>query len=143
MTLSMLDTDFNYRLPTEAEWEYACRAQVDMLEPSENDKEVRQTHRTEYGVIEPIKHKPPNAFGLYDMLRNAGEYCSDWYSGDYYDQSSQEDPTGPPTGTVKVIRGLRTEGHDRSYSVWRRDRANPVGDGNILIGVRLVLEKAE
>jgi formylglycine-generating enzyme required for sulfatase activity len=138
-SISAVDPEYDYRLPTEAEWEYACRAQVNMLKPSEDHKIVTQ----EPGGFWQIKQKPPNAFGLYDMLRNVGEFCSDWYSPDYYQNSPLEDPKGPPTGTGIVVRGVRSEGTDRSYSAWRRYPAPPEGDSNILIGVRFVLEKEE
>jgi formylglycine-generating enzyme required for sulfatase activity len=139
-TLSMVDPDYIYRLPTEAEWEYACRARVDMREPSEDDAEVRQPNSPEYGGIEPVKLKPPNAFGLYDMLRNVGEFCSDWYSADYYQNSPLADPTGPQTGLSRTARGTGIGG---TRSPWRRYPVGPRSDGNIVLGVRFVLEKEE
>jgi formylglycine-generating enzyme required for sulfatase activity len=137
--LSALDSDYDYRLPTEAEWEYACRGATDITEPAADDSPVSQPYHVEYGPIEPVKREPPNAFGLYDMLRNAGEYCSDWYAADYYERSPVKDPTGPAEGRSKVARGVRSEGHDRSYSCWKRYITAPEGDSNILLGVRFVL----
>lgn len=137
--LSALDLDYDYRLPTEAEWEYACRGATEITEPPADDNPVSQPYRREYGAIEPVKRELPNAFGLYDMLRNAGEYCSDWYATDYYERSPAKDPTGPAEGRSKVSRGVRSEGHDASYSCWKRYITAPEGDSNILLGVRFVL----
>lgn len=135
-TLSKLDPDYNYRLPTEAEWEYACRGQVDADYPTKEDEEVVQPYGSKYGTIAPVKLEPPNTFGLYDMLRNAGEYCSDWHSIDYYNRSPLKDPQGPAVGKSRIARGFRGEGN-----VWQRHTIPPRGDDNILIGVRFVLEK--
>ncbi|NOX54213.1 MAG: formylglycine-generating enzyme family protein [Planctomycetes bacterium] len=136
--MSRLDPDYDYRLPTEAEWEYACRGQVDCIDFHRKDVEVVQP-RGKYGVFDAVRRAPPNGFGLYDMLRNAGEFCSDWYSRDYYSRSPLANPTGPPTGGAKVARGVRDEGGGW-YAAWRRYPVDPGGDSNILLGVRLVLE---
>ncbi|NOX56939.1 MAG: formylglycine-generating enzyme family protein [Planctomycetes bacterium] len=132
-TLSRIDPDYDYRMPTEAEWEYACRGQVDSIDYSRVDAEVTQPR------LETARCAPPNSFGLYDMLRNMGEFCSDWYSRDYYAHSPLANPTGPPTGGAKVARGVRDEGGGW-YAAWRRYPVGPEADGNILLGVRLVLE---
>ncbi len=137
-TLSRLDPDYDYRMPTEAEWEYACRGQVDCIDFHRKDVEVVQP-LGKYGVFDAVRAAAPNGFGLYDMLRNAGEFCSDWYSRDYYWHSPLANPTGPPTGVAKVARGVRSEGGGR-YAAWRRYPVDPGGDSNILLGVRLVLE---
>ncbi len=94
-----------YRLPTEAEWEYACRAGseasiggLDNLHTSawysENSDEL--TH--------PVKQKQANAWGLYDMLGNVSEWCADIYEKDYPECGSI-DPTGAEFGPLRVIRG--------------------------------------
>ena len=103
-----------YRLPTEAEWEYACRAGTatafhfgDSLSSDqanfngnfpagggETGKYLRQTA--------PVGSYPPNAFGLYDMHGNVAEWCSDWYDPEYYLNSPEEDPLGPPFGVVST-----------------------------------------
>ena len=107
----------SYRLPTEAEWEYACRAGTqtafhfgDSLDSHQanflgtfpfGDAEVGpfRSRTTATGSFEP------NAFGLYDMHGNVWEWCSDWYGRYYYENSPGEDPQGPVRGTRKIIRG--------------------------------------
>ena len=115
-----------YRLPTEAEWEYACRAGTTTRYYNGNDPEgltrianVRNasTHRLLPGLPQslrssdghaltsPVGRLEPNNFGLYDMLGNAAEWCADWYDENYYVNSPTLNPTGPPTGTRRVLRG--------------------------------------
>lgn len=122
--LTRLDRNYTYRLPTEVEWEYACRGSRNVSDSGEGMTPVRQDADPSFAV----KAAPPNAFGLYDMLRNNGEYCSDWYS---------------PQETARVARGVRSEGPGAMYTSWERYAAPPEGDSNILIGVRFVLEKKE
>jgi formylglycine-generating enzyme required for sulfatase activity len=94
-----------YRLPTEAEWEYACRAgatgafsgtgNIDDMAWYETNSE-EQTH--------PVTTKKPNAWGLYDMHGNVSEWCSDYYEPDY-PEVTVADPTGPTDGKYHVVRG--------------------------------------
>jgi formylglycine-generating enzyme required for sulfatase activity/serine/threonine protein kinase len=98
-----------YRLPTEAEWEYSCRAGTTSLHNfGDNSNQLRerawcdgnsamQTH--------PVGQFPPNAWGLYDMHGNVWEWCQDWYDSGYYRQSPTGDPMGTDTGTSRVLRG--------------------------------------
>jgi len=104
-----------YRLPTEAEWEYACRAGARTAYYTGN-MEVDLSNAGWYGAnlipagsslnrTNRVGQKEPNAFGLYDMHGNVWEWCADWYDKDYYSGSPGQDPAGPPSGSARVIRG--------------------------------------
>jgi formylglycine-generating enzyme required for sulfatase activity len=116
-----------YRLPTEAEWEYACQAgsatrhmggnkPAALAEyanimaqdttknwPQYSDRAAQYSDG--FAFTSPVGSFKPNAFGLYDMLGNVWEWASDWHAPDYYSRSPTEDPTGPQSGEVKVRRG--------------------------------------
>jgi formylglycine-generating enzyme required for sulfatase activity len=100
----------HYRLPTEAEWEYACRAGRD--EPYEwsqyrsaDDESGDAAGITPPLPLAPVGSYPPNAFGLHDMRGNAWEWTADWFDRDYYLRSPRDDPRGPSSGYLKVVRG--------------------------------------
>lgn len=117
--------DKTYRLPTEAEWEYACRAGTTTRYHSGDDPETLAqvgnvadtTTKGEfsdwvtiqatdgYAFTAPVGKFRPNAFGLYDMHGNAWEWCSDRYDSKYYAISPTEDPTGPDSGSYRILRG--------------------------------------
>jgi formylglycine-generating enzyme required for sulfatase activity len=89
-------------LPTEAQWEYACRAGSTGPYYAD-DLFAIAWYGDSAGSTHPVGQKRPNAFGLYDMLGNVWQWCSDWF-GDY-PGGSVTDPVGPPTGNYRVIRG--------------------------------------
>jgi formylglycine-generating enzyme required for sulfatase activity len=102
-----------YRLPTEAEWDYACRAGTktawsfgdefkelgDYAWYRENTWDIGEKYAHQ------VRLKKPNAFGLYDMHGNVFEWCHDYYEKDYYKLSPEKDPTGPASGSNRVVRG--------------------------------------
>lgn len=106
-----------YRLPTEAEWEYACRAGTTTpfhFGSVLDGREANCDGRYPYGTSDPgpylerpttVGSYSENRFGLYDMHGNVWEWVSDWYAYDYYAQSASVDPAGPVSGADRVLRG--------------------------------------
>jgi formylglycine-generating enzyme required for sulfatase activity len=95
-----------YRLPTEAEWEYACRAGTNTRFYSGDDAESVAAYGNLHAgqlLPAPVGSSRPNAWGLYDMHGNAAEWCEDWFWD--YDLSARTDPTGPAISSMKVTRG--------------------------------------
>jgi formylglycine-generating enzyme required for sulfatase activity len=102
--LNALDDGFVYRLPTEAEWEYACRAGSNSDYAGKPEAMGWYDSNSE-NMTHPVGAKQPNAWGLYDMHGNVFEWCQDWYDQDYYAQSPDVDPQGPAAGSFRVKRG--------------------------------------
>jgi formylglycine-generating enzyme required for sulfatase activity len=129
-----------YRLPTEAEWEYACRAGT-TTRWSYGDEESALTnyawHRDNNGPsgTKDVGTKEPNPWGLYDMHGNVYEWCGDWFGG--YPGSAQTDPTGPASGSYRVARGGAFDSAPRST---RSANRNPsaASDRHSTIGARLL-----
>ncbi|MEZ4825769.1 MAG: formylglycine-generating enzyme family protein [Bacteroidia bacterium] len=123
-------TGKTYRLPTEAEWEFAARggiySQDYLYAGSDKLKEVgwysgKKTH--------PVGQKMPNELGLYDLSGNSWEWCEDWYSGGYYqkcaDRGMVENPTGPENGSLRVYRGGGWRSNPRGCRIAYRNNFSP------------------
>ncbi len=97
------------RLPTEAEWEYACRAGTQSCLYNSNSTgggaAIGWTSSNSGGQTRPVGRLLPNQLGLYDMIGNASEWLSDWYQADWYVYSPTINPTGPVSGNARVQRG--------------------------------------
>lgn len=98
----------SYRLPTEAEWEFACREassnhQVSRIQAIREGAAAGL--RQKNSNLAPIASHQCNSLGLFDMRGNAWEWCSDWFDRDYYSRSREIDPAGPISGYMKVVRG--------------------------------------
>ncbi len=99
-----------YRLPTEAEWEYACRAGATEYSRYAFGKSItgKANHSCDSasaGRPVPVGSYPANAWGLHDMHGNVAEWCLDWFGETYYRDSPKDDPPGPKTGKWRVVRG--------------------------------------
>jgi formylglycine-generating enzyme required for sulfatase activity len=136
-----------YRLPREAEWEYACRGgtttrfhfgddesrlgEYAWFDGNARDKDEKYAHA--------VRQKKPNPFGLYDMHGNVWEWCEDWHDGECYASSPDTDPTGPVSGSFRVFRGGAWS--DGQYLVRCARRIGfPPGYRGLNVGFRLVLE---
>jgi uncharacterized protein (TIGR02996 family) len=138
-----------YRLPTEAEWEYACRAGTSTTfccGSSLSSQVANIRGNAPYGGAEPASYLgrtcpvgryPPNAFGLYDMHGNVYDWCSDWFDEDYYKNSPAQDPPGPVSGTRKVLRDASWADRAEACRAANRNRQAP-GDRNMHVGFRVV-----
>jgi formylglycine-generating enzyme required for sulfatase activity len=150
-----------YRLPSEAEWEYACRAETTTRYHSGDEPEglVRVANLfdaacrplfpqwSQFAVAgsdgcpftAPVGSYQPNDWGLYDMHGNVWEWCADWYGHDYYRESPSDDPTGPETGEVRIRRG----GSWHSWPLYLRSSYrnwNVPDTRYVLLGMRLACD---
>ena len=134
-------TGEKFRMPTEAEWEYAARGgkkSKGYTYSGSNTAGDVAWYTSNSSKTHIVKTKAANELGIYDMSGNVYEWCSDWYSSSYYTSSAQTDPTGPATGSNRVGRG----GNWYNSATYCRcaDRVNftPSSRGN-LVGFRLAL----
>jgi len=132
-----------YRLPTEAEWEYAARAGTTTAYSF--GEEAKQLGRYAWygedfgsGSTHPVGQKEPNPWGLYDVHGNVWEWVQDWYDARYYASSPSVDPTGPQSGSSRVVRGGSWHQTATSWRSAFRREYDPDYRG-ISIGLRLVL----
>ena len=136
-----------YRLPTEAEWEYAARSR---------GKKERYAGTSSYGQLRkyawyylnsdrsthPVGRKLQNELGLYDMTGILWEWCSDWYGDRYYNTSPRDNPKGLPSGWYRSLRGGSWDTDTRNVRITSRYRAVPE-IGNAKRGFRLLLPVSE
>jgi formylglycine-generating enzyme required for sulfatase activity len=156
-----LPEGYSFTLPTEAQWEYACRAGTNSRYFTGDDPITLISHakvfdldtvkiwpqwqqyaldfHSHHEFASPVGSFLPNPFGLYDMIGNVWEWCSDWYAENYYQYSPTIDPQGPNEGEAKVRRG----GSWHTWPLYCRSsfrNVNTPESRYILAGMRLVLE---
>ena len=135
-------TGLRFRLPSEAEWEYACRARMTTRFYWGNDLNYTdvENYAWYYDNSDSQTHdvgaKRPNGFGLYDMIGNVREWCQDWYGS--YASGSETDPTGPNSGSEYVTRGGDYTAYDyRCRSACRNSASPESSNPGVNVGFRL------
>ena len=131
-----------YRLPTEAEWEYAARggnqSRGFTYSGSDDLDEAGWYDGNSGSKTHPVGEKKPNELGLFDMSGNVWEWCQDWYDAEYYTHSPTVDPTGPSSGSSRVFRGGSWRRAATACRVTDRITYTPSCAGNYL-GFRVVV----
>jgi formylglycine-generating enzyme required for sulfatase activity len=134
-----LPEGYVFTLPTEAQWEYVCRAGTTGAYATD-PAATSWYDRNSGGTTHPVGAKQPNAWGLYDMTGNVYQWCADWYA-QRYPGGEVSDPTGPDSGSVHVLRGGGWY-YDRSYCRSAYRDFDPGYRANF-IGFRVALNSAE
>lgn len=138
------DNSYAFRLPTEAEWEYSARGNTkNVMYHTGNAITTDQANYNgsiAFGLNLREKYRkspvevasfPPNAFGIYDLHGNVWEWCSDWYGEKYYADSPENNPPGPDTGDMRVLRGgswFRYSGHIRAATRYKNKPSGQYAD---------------
>lgn len=126
-----------YRLPTEAEWEYACRAGTTTAyffgDTPTRLGEYAWFKKNSGGRPRPVGQKQPNPWGLYDMAGNVWQWCNDFYQVDYYMSSPRENPRGPESGQNMVLRGGAWKSSDDNCRSGFRYNESP-GSADVCFG---------
>ncbi len=126
-----------YRLPTEAEWEYACRAgRSGKFPPGDPMIEYGWFRANSNGSTHPVGKKRPNEFGLYDMHANVFEWCYDGFAFDYYQRSPVDDPQGPDRMSTRVARGSGWRSPQRK-TWWTRFEGRDPHQRHFVLGFRV------
>ena len=136
-----------YRLPTEAEWEWSCRAGTTTKYSFGDDEKQLGQYAWFDGNVEfndeagaqQVGQKSVNPFGLYDLNGNVWGWCQDWWDSDYYAESPTEDPAGPSSGSSRVLRGGSWLNASANLRSARRGGSSP-GSRNCSVGFRVVCE---
>ena len=142
-------TGKSFRLPSEAEWEYAARggnkSQGFKYSGNNNIDLVAWFLGNSNNMSQPVATKRPNELVLYDMSGNVCEWCQDWYDSNYYNVSPSENPTGPVTGTKRVWRGgAWNDSSGNACRVTYRNWGSPDSSNNLgVVGLRLAMSVEE
>ena len=121
-------------MPTEAEWEYACRGRlVGKQYPWGDNWDAARDYanysgtggKDKWDLCSPVGSFKPNGYGLYDMVGNVWEWCADWYDKDYYESSPASNPTGPNTGEIRVLRGGSWNNYKKTLRLTHRSYHAP------------------
>jgi len=128
-----------FRLPTEAEWEYAARSggRSEKYSGGNNIDSVAWYSSNSNSKTHPVGQKKANGLGLYDMTGNVWEWCSDWYDSSYYRNSPKNNPKGPNSGDNRVKRGGSWNNKPQNLRASNRNNNTPSNRNNNL-GFRLL-----